>query len=341
MSKIRGSRFVSLCLFASLSACVLLRAGDVVADPPAAAERTIAQDLFERARALMLDGKVAEACDKFAESFRLDPASGALLNLAVCHEKLGRTATAWSEYRDLEVMARKEGNQERTRIATQRAALLEPRLSRLSLLLSPAHQVDGEIVNLDNTIIGPAAWNTPAPVDPGSHRVVVSAPLHETWTASVEVASDAHIATLEIPKLIRTRVSAAPPPGPAPPADSGPTSHRSNTQRTWGWIVGGAGLVSLGASGYFAYDTRAKLSDAEPYCSAQSCSEQRGVDLHHDAVRSADLATVFGCVGVAGLAAGAVLLWTSADDSTVGQPSSHLQWQVGAGPGQALLGGSW
>src|SRR5258707_389594 len=78
----------------------------------------MAQALFEEARALMNSHHVEEACLKFAESQRLDPASGTLLNLAVCHEKQGKTATAWSEYNDVVAAARRERNLERQRIAS-------------------------------------------------------------------------------------------------------------------------------------------------------------------------------------------------------------------------------
>ncbi|MCL2451247.1 MAG: hypothetical protein FWD17_20060, partial [Polyangiaceae bacterium] len=55
-----------------------------------ASEEAAAEALFEQGRDLMLAGRVAEACPKFAESERLDPAPGTLLNLATCYERNGQ-----------------------------------------------------------------------------------------------------------------------------------------------------------------------------------------------------------------------------------------------------------
>ncbi|MEJ7735736.1 MAG: hypothetical protein WKG00_41925, partial [Polyangiaceae bacterium] len=56
-------------------------------------DRASAQALFDAGKLLVADGKYAEACPKFEASFTLDRTLGTLLNLADCHEKVGKVAT--------------------------------------------------------------------------------------------------------------------------------------------------------------------------------------------------------------------------------------------------------
>src|SRR5580698_3805183 len=72
-----------------------------------------ADKLFNDAKDLVLAGKYAEACPKLAESQRLDPALGTEFNLADCDEHVGRTATAWRLFVDVEHAARAAGKKER------------------------------------------------------------------------------------------------------------------------------------------------------------------------------------------------------------------------------------
>ena len=84
-----------------LRKCVLSIAGCMVVTTAAHAQTpssstVTAEALFEDGRQLVMQGKYAEACPKFAASERLDPSTATLLNLASCYERQGRTATAWA-----------------------------------------------------------------------------------------------------------------------------------------------------------------------------------------------------------------------------------------------------
>ena len=57
-------------------------------------DTAMAEALFQAGRACLERDRVEEACAKFSESQRLEPKLGTLLNLATCHEKLGKTASA-------------------------------------------------------------------------------------------------------------------------------------------------------------------------------------------------------------------------------------------------------
>src|SRR5262245_14317965 len=81
------------------------------------AEVALAEMLYRQGRQLMADGKVSEACPKFAESYRLDAATGTLLNLAACHEAEHKLATAWLEYSEAVTLARRDKRDDRIRFA--------------------------------------------------------------------------------------------------------------------------------------------------------------------------------------------------------------------------------
>src|SRR6188768_4131513 len=98
---------------------------------PAHAQSTdsaAAQGLFDEAKALMATGKASEACPKLEESQRLDPGTGTLLNLALCYEKIGRIASAWSRNLDAAAAAKASGNTARENAARKRAAALAARV---------------------------------------------------------------------------------------------------------------------------------------------------------------------------------------------------------------------
>jgi hypothetical protein len=192
------------------ASCVLLMAMPVAAQTETRA--AVADALYRQARDLMAAGKYDEACPKFAQSQQLDPATGTLLNLAACHEKQGKLTTAWLEYSDAVVAARRDAREDRVQYASERAHDLEPKLSRLTLLLAPEADTPGLTIELDGASVGSAVIGAPTPVDPGKHTVRVTAPGKKPRLLSVEMGSAADQQTLTIPKL-----------EDGPPEDSPPT----------------------------------------------------------------------------------------------------------------------
>ena len=227
--------------------------------------KVAAEALFEEGRRLMADGKTAEACPKFAESQRLDPASSTLLNLASCYEKSDRPATAWSTYRQAASSALAANRQDLVATAQKHADALVSALPRMSLTVSAP--VDGIDVKIDGVSVGRAEGGIAVPVDPGDHTIEASAPSFKPWSTKVTVAHDAATIPVVVPAL-----EAGPRPRLPPAGDSGqsaprprrppPASRRETpgrTQRMVGVVVGAAGVVGLGISAALAVVAKSEI----------------------------------------------------------------------------------
>jgi hypothetical protein len=182
-------------------------------------EQQLAQALFDEGRQLMEQKRYPEACPKLAESQRLDPGGGTLLNLAVCHEKEGKIATAHAEYHEALSIAIRDARKDRQDLARERIAAIEPRIPRVTVTVAAAADVEGLDVKLDGLGLRRAAWGVAAPVDPGLHRIEATAPGRAPWSVSVPVeVKDRKV--IEVPVLApegQPSVS-APVPVTAPPA---------------------------------------------------------------------------------------------------------------------------
>ena len=172
---------------AAASLTVLSTYGVPIGAETSPANQALAQSLFDRGRQLMAAQKYAEACEKFAESERLEPSVGTELNLGLCYESQGKNAAAWAAYRAAGARARRDGRRDREQAARDRAAALEPKLSRITLALAPGADLPGLEVRLDGTLLGRATWDVAAPIDPGSHLLEVRAPGHHTWASKLDV----------------------------------------------------------------------------------------------------------------------------------------------------------
>ena len=109
--------------------------------------KAMAEALFKDGRRLMDEKNYAEACPKFEESHNLEAKVGTLLNMAICHEKQGKTASAWAEFTEVASQSRQRNDPERADFATEQVALLEPKLSKL--VVQSEHPYDEITITID------------------------------------------------------------------------------------------------------------------------------------------------------------------------------------------------
>ena len=213
-------------------------------EPPSGAEVALAETLYREGRKLVAEQRYAEACAKFAESYRLDPATGTLLNLATCHEAVGKLASAWLEFSDAARRARREQREDRVRLAEEQLRALEPRLSRLTLHVNPTPGAPDLRVKLDGIVIGPAAYGISAPVNPGAHRIEASATGYEKWVLDVVVGPSADHQQVTVPTLEVARVTSSGLKGPGTLDGA-----RTAPERPIPALVYGAGATTLALTG--------------------------------------------------------------------------------------------
>jgi hypothetical protein len=318
---------------------------------PAAAQsqdEAAARALFNAARKLMKDGHVEEACAKFEAARHLYPSPGVLLNLADCHERLNRTASAWTEFGDSADAAARENRPGDQAEAQRRQLALQDKLSLLAVRVEvPAPD---EIVERDGAPVDRATWNTGIPVDPGSHVVTAKAGGRAPWSTTVEVKEPGKTVTVVVPALepIRSAAGAGEAPsgaaatpggggggtvtspgsqgGVAPPlVPPGGDEGTGNGQRIAGWVVGGVGVATMATGGVLGLVAKSQFNSAE---------SESGNTRHADSVNAgklADTATVLWIVGGVATAAG-IVVWLTA-------PKAPAHVSVGAsGPAVFVRG---
>ncbi len=284
---------------------VALLAPAAYAQVPTAADQTLAQTLFDEAVKLMDQGRFAEACPKLAESQRLDPGGGTLLNLGFCRQNEGKLASAWATYNEALSQAIKDGRKDRETAARTHVDELEGKVAKLAIDVSDAAKQIADIeIRLDGTPVRQAAWGVLSPIDRGSHAIVVTAPGKREHHASVEVKSDGTVQRVSIPPLENAPVTAPPP--------LGAENHPSRAQATVGWVAGGAGLVLVGVGALFgglAIDAH-NQSNAQCQFPGNTCNQQ-GYDLNERSKTYAWISDFGVGIGAAALVTGVILIVTA------------------------------
>jgi hypothetical protein len=340
--------------YARRVAPALVAAVGLLAAPVARAQSNgaLAEKLFLDGNKLMEAGKYAQACPKFADSQRLDPALGTLMHLAQCHEKTGKIATAWSEYTDAAAQAQKAGQLEREKFCRDHATTLDAKLQKVIVELS--HPPEGTTIKLDGATLPSGVLGTEIPLDPGDHTLEVSAPGKKAWRQDkLNLGPSAVITRVQV--TLDDDPNAAPV-GPAPgsgspvigagagggavtgtgqpPVAEQPVSSGTPTKRLIGYGLGGAGIVSLGLAIAEEVTSIGRNNDESKYPSGTPERQQVA-----DQSSQAQLyAIIFGGAGLAAVGTGLYLVLTSNDTPATSAPAGSMRVTPLVGRGLAGAG---
>jgi hypothetical protein len=294
-----------------------------------------AESLFLDGRRLMAAARYAEACQRFEDSERLDPAVGTLLNLGRCYALTQRTASAWTVYREAAALASVANQREREQAALAAAAALEPKLAKL--LLKHERPQPGLSIELDGHSAPESLFSVATPVDPAEHEVVVSRNSKVLWKSKVQAVAG-QLVEVVIPRFALEPTTPA---GGTQPNESSqlqpsmqPRSDRvaglSGVRRT---AVIGLVATSALALAYAAFEglrARNAYQDSERGCDqAGRCNAAALArrELAFDRAHRADISSV-----VAGSAAlGAGVIWLTVGLQKTGSAASAVRaphWQV-------------
>ena len=292
-----------------IAACLGFSSSAYAGDPAAAREQ------FKLGYQHAQDGKCDRAIPHFVESLKLDAKAITLINLASCEEKTARLGDALGHWVEARARAQAEGNAGIEEEAEKRAKALEPRLSKLSVVLAGA--VAGAEVTRDGVVLGGASMGVPLPVNPGAHTLVVKAKGHEDATETVSLAEG------EV-KRIALKLGAARKEEEAPVAAGVAVAPETRGLSPYVFLGFGTALVGVGVGTVAGILAFGKASTAKAGCPNNACTPSA-----EDAVASGrtlgTLSTIGFIVGGAGAALGVYGL-------LVTKPRASTSLAVSVGP---------
>lgn len=229
-------------------------------DAPAAEAPQQAEALFAKGRSLLATpGKLDEACATLEQSQALMNRGDTLLNLAECHRRQGRTASAWREFGQAIELAREAKFGDAIQVAKQRHADLESKLSFLTISVPPATAaLAGFEVTLNGYAVPHDAWGKAVPVDPGTFAIAAKAEGRLPFSETRQVGPEGDKRDITVMLLPLPPTPVASPPAPVAPPPRPPPS---NADAYVAVSLAGAGVVLAVSFGIAALRERGSSSD--------------------------------------------------------------------------------
>lgn len=212
----RGYRFLYLCSCVSVCSCGASPRPVVRVHPIEVQQNISIEDKERQSEALFNEGmKLKEgvytdcrgAIAKFEASRKAYPESNearfaTCFQMGECHEELGETASAWSDFQCAAAAARSlDGWGVEVIKAETRVKALEPKLCSLKLVVDPEVQVEGLQVSVSGDGWLAAKWNTEQFINPKVHWVKAEAPGCEPWATETYLGGVVKIVNVVVPKL--------------------------------------------------------------------------------------------------------------------------------------------
>jgi hypothetical protein len=285
-----------------------------------------AREQFGQALALQTAGDWAGALALLKDVAAVKSTPQVRFNMALCEEKLGKLVAALGDYELAAADARAEKADQVAEEVEGRLEALRQRIPKITVKRGSG--AEAASVAVDGVSLGDQVIGTPMPTDPGPHIVEGKAPGFKPFRKSVRVAEQ-QSETVEV-------VLEPEPVAPPVAGGAGPVRATPGRSPIYGYVIGGIGVASLGASGVFFGLRAGKISDLDKVCppperQCPSHAQQSDIDAGK---RYTTFANVTLAVGVAAVAGGLVLVLTSG-------PSTETSVALAPAPGGAQLLGKF
>ncbi len=206
---------MGLALLPSLSVCAVAHA------EPTAAELGVARRAFSEAVELEKQEEWALAAQKLREAIAVKETPGLRFHLAHTEEKLGQLLEAAGDYaRAKELIAAGIPAPDVERLLDKALLDLEERIPRVRVLLEPS--VAGAEVRLDGRLQRNEGVATFVRLNPGAHRVLVTAPGYRSFEHEIDI---------QLSERRSVRVELVPEPRPTAPTPAQPSATKTPARR--------------------------------------------------------------------------------------------------------------
>lgn len=335
-----GRRLVAASLALSLAAPVVLEAPLAYAQDAGAIAK--ARETYREGIASEAAGKWEQALEQFKSVALVKSTAQVRYHIGFCQEKIGQYVDALGTYR-LALHEAIEAKAKDVEKATQdRITALEPKIPKLTIHRGEGAQVAE--VTMDGLQLGATSVGSAIPANPGPHVLKATAAGRKPFTAEFTLA-EGETKTIDL-VLPKAPVADNKPPPPQQvviveqPKDTPPP--KTSPVKIAGFVIGGAGLVSLGVSAVFFAKRGSAISDLDKVCGAdrQSCpaSAQSTADSGKSA---ATISTATFIAGLGGLAIGTVMILAAPKPKAPEAPTVGLALGGPGGPGGASLVGTF